>query len=122
VGNHTFDQFQSLNGNPDLADVQSSFPGYGSGQTPCTTSGAFGVGRVNCSNYLVEATGNTAFSIYNALQTSFTLRNLHNFTGIVSYTYSRTIDNTSEIFGTGGGGNTSAYAQDRSTRIVRNAA
>jgi hypothetical protein len=67
---------------------------------------------VNCSNYLVEATGNTAFSIYNALQTSFTLRNLHNFTGIVSYTFSRTIDNTSEIFGTGGGGNTSAYAQD----------
>ena len=112
VGNHTFDQFQSLNGNPDLADVQSSFPGYGSGQTPCATSGAFGAGRVNCSNYLVEATGNTAFSIYNALQTSFTLRNLHNFTGIVSYTFSRTIDNTSEIFGTGGGGNTSAYAQD----------
>jgi hypothetical protein len=112
VGNHTFDQFQSLNGNPDLADVQSSFPGYGGGQAPCTTPGAFGAGRVNCSNFLVEATGNTAFSIYNGLQTSFTLRNFHSFTGILSYTYSRTIDNTSEIFGTGGGGTTSAYAQD----------
>jgi hypothetical protein len=112
VGNHTFDQFQSLNGNPDIADVQASFPGYAGGQAPCTTAGAFGVGRTNCSNFLVEATGNTAFSIYNGLQTSFTLRNLHNFTGILSYTYSRTIDNTSEIFGTGGGGNTSAYAQN----------
>jgi len=112
VGNHTFDQFQSLSGNPELAAVQASFPGYGGGQTPCTTPGAFGIGRVNCSNFLVESTANTAFSIYNALQTSFTLRNLHNFTGIFSYTYSRTVDNTSEIFGTGGGGNTSAYAQD----------
>jgi hypothetical protein len=112
VGNHTFDQFQALNGNPDVADVQSAFPGYGAGTTPCTDPTAFGFTRTNCSNFLVEATGNTAFSLYNALQTSFTLRNFHNWTGILSYTYSRTIDNTSEIFGTAGGGTTSAYAQD----------
>jgi hypothetical protein len=112
VGNHTFDQFQSLNGNPELAAVQSSFPSYGNGQTACPDPTAFGYGRALCSNFLIENTGNTAFSLYNGLQTSFTLRNLHNFTGILSYTWSRTIDNTSEIFGTGGGGNTSAYAQD----------
>lgn len=60
----------------------------------------------------MNTTGNTAFSIYNALQTSFTVHNLHNWTGTVSYTYSRTIDNVSEIFSTGGGGTTVAYAQN----------
>ena len=97
---------------PDIAAVQAYFPGYGAGLTACADPNAFGYGRTNCSYAQVNTTGNTAFSIYNALQTSFTLRNLHNFTGTVSYTYSRTIDNVSEIFSTGGGGTTIAYAQN----------
>ena len=56
--------------------------------------------------------GNTAFSIYNSLQTNVTTRNFHGFTGTVQYTYSRTIDNTSEIYPTGAGGNTLEYAQN----------
>jgi len=112
VGNHTFHQFQSLNTNPDIAAVQAYFPGYGAGLTACTDATAFGYGRLNCDYNQVNTTGNTAFSIYNALQTSFTLRSLHNWTGTVSYTYSRTIDNVSEIFSTGGGGTTIAYAQN----------
>jgi Carboxypeptidase regulatory-like domain len=112
VGNHTFHQFQSLNANPDIGDVQAAFPSYGSGQTVCTDPTALGFNRTNCSYSLVQTTANTAFSIYNALQTSFTVRNLHNWTGTVSYTYSRAIDNVSEIFSTNGGGTTSAYAQD----------
>jgi hypothetical protein len=112
VGNHTFGQFQSLNTNPDILDVQSSFPNYGSGTTPCTTATAPGYTRPNCDNFLIETVGNTAFSIYNSLQSSLTIRDFHHWTGTASYTYSRTIDNTSEINSTASGGNTSAFAQN----------
>jgi hypothetical protein len=112
VGNHTFHQFQSLNTNPDIGDVQASFPGYGAGQPVCTDPTALGYNRPNCNYFLVQTTANTAFSIYNGLQTSFTARNFHNWTGTFSYTYSRTIDNVSEIFSTLGGGTTIAFAQN----------
>jgi hypothetical protein len=112
VGNHTFRQFQALNTNPDIASVQASFPAYAGGQTPCTDSTANGYGRVNCGYSLLDTVANTAFSNYDGLQTSFTARNFHHWVGTVSYTYSRTIDNTSEIFATGSGGNTSNFAQD----------
>jgi hypothetical protein len=110
VGSHTFGQFQSLNTNPDIADVQSAFPGYGGSY--CTDTTAAGYGRPNCSYDLVDTVGNTAFDIYNSLQTSLTVRNFHHWTGQASYTYSRAISNTSEIFSTFGGGNTNAFAQD----------
>ena len=112
VGNHTYDQFQSINANPDILDVQSAFPNYGGGTTPCTDPSAPGYTRPSCSNFLNLQVGNTAFSIYDGLQTSLTVRDFHNWTGTVSYTYSRTIDNSSEIFGTGSGGNTSAISQN----------
>ncbi|MGA2537502.1 MAG: hypothetical protein ABSF53_15900, partial [Terracidiphilus sp.] len=112
VGNHTFDQFQALNSNPDILDVQSVFPSYGTGTAPCTDSTAPGYTRLNCNNSIVETTGNTAFSIYNGLQSSLTVRDFHHWTGTASYTYSRTLDNASEIFSTGSGGTTSALAQD----------
>ena len=112
VGNHTFDNFQAVNANPDVLDVQSSFPNYGSGVNACTDTSASGYTRPNCNYWLVLQDGNGAFSIYNGLQTSLTIRNFHNMTGTASYTYSRTIDNTSEIFSTGAGGNTSSIAQD----------
>lgn len=112
VGVHTFRQFQALNTNPDIADVQKYFPTYGQGLPICTDASARGLGRENCNYGLVETTANTAFSIYNALQNSFTVRNFYNWTGTVSYTFSRAVDNTSEIFSTDGGGNTVAFAQD----------
>jgi hypothetical protein len=112
VGSHTFDQFQALNTNPDILDVQSGFANYGSSPSVCATSGATGYTRENCDYGLVDTVGNTAFLIYNALQTSMTVRDFHHITGTASYTYSRAISNTSEIFSTGAGGNTSAYAQD----------
>ncbi len=112
VGNHTFDQFQALNANPDILDVQSAFPSYGAGQTVCTNSSALGYTRPNCNYGLFFEDANTAFSIYNGLQTALTVRNFHHWTGTASYTFSRTIDNVSEIFSTGAGGTTSALAQD----------
>jgi hypothetical protein len=116
VGSHTFDQFQSLNTNPNILAVQSAFSNYGAGISPCTTptdpTNTTALGRENCDFGLIDTVGNTAFMIYNSLQTSLTVRNFDNISGIASYTYSRAISNTSEIFSTGGGGNTSAFAQD----------
>jgi hypothetical protein len=112
VGNHTFDNFQAVNLNPDILDVQSSFSKYGAGYNVCTDSSAVGYTRPSCNNWLELEDTNGAFSIYNGLQTSLTVREFRNWTGTVSYTWSRTIDNTTEIFATGAGGNTSEIAQD----------
>jgi hypothetical protein len=117
VGNHTFDNFQQYNANPDILGVQTSgFPNYGAGTSVCTSmpggTPANGYGRPNCNYNLVTETGNTSFLIYNGLQTSFTIRNFHNWSGTVAYTWSRAVSNASEIFSTGFGGATSAYAQD----------
>jgi len=113
VGNHTFDNFQASNANPDVLDVQNAgFPSYGAGTTVCTNTSANGYTRPNCDYNAVTETGNTAFLIYNALQTNFTVRNFHNWTGTLGYTWSRGISNASEIFSTGTGGTTSAYAQN----------
>ena len=113
VGNHTFGQYQALNTNPDILDVQSAFPSYGSGKPICTDPKAPGYTRPDCSHGLVQTYDNTAFQIYNALQASLTTRNLHGWSGTASYTYSREIDNASEFAGTGNGGGTiSAFAQN----------
>jgi len=112
VGNHTFDNFQQFNANPDVLDVQSSFSNYGSGISLCTNPSANGYTRPNCNYNLITETGNTAFLIYNALEASLTVRNFHNWTGTAGYTWSRGISNASEIFSTGFGGTTSAFAQD----------
>jgi hypothetical protein len=115
VGNHTFGQFQSLNTNPDISAVQAAFPGYGSTVSPCSTAAGpapTNPYQPNCNYFTVDTVANTAFSIYNGLQTSLTVRNFHHWTGTASYTYSRAIDNVSEIFSTGSGGTTNAFAQD----------
>jgi hypothetical protein len=112
IGNHTYGNFQSLNSNPDIGDVRTFFPNYGAGLPACATATAPGFNRPRCPNSLLQSTGNTAFSIYNALQASLTFRNFRGWTGTASYTYSRAIDNVSEILSTGLGGTTSAYAQD----------
>ena len=113
VGNHTFDNFQALNTNPDILDVQSAFPSYGKGISLCTDPTANGYTRPNCAYNAVDTESNTAFSLYNALQTTLTVRDFHHWTGSVAYTYSRTIDNASELFSYySSGGNTNAFAQD----------
>jgi outer membrane receptor protein involved in Fe transport len=122
VGAHTSGDFQSVNGNPKLSTVLASFPGYFGNITPCATSTlpAFpavsstnsDVGRVNCGSTNVRIRTNTAFEIYNGLQTSFNTRNYKGLTANLSYTWSRTVDNASEIFGTFGAGVTSAFSQN----------
>ena len=116
VGNHALGQFQELNGNPALAPLisagfQKVIP---AGLTPCSnpSSPGFGGGYANCNFTNVIEYANTAQSNYNGLQSELRIANWHGLTATASYTYSKTIDNASEVFSTLGGGNTLAYAQD----------
>ncbi len=113
VGNHTVALFQALNGNPTLEPLASAFPSYVSPGALCQDPTAPGFQTLNCNvGALQAAVGNTAFSNYNSLQTNVTTRAFHGLTGTLQYTYSRTIDNTSEILPTGSGGNTLEFAQN----------
>jgi hypothetical protein len=99
VGDHTVGNFQTINGNPLL----TSLPALPSGVTPCTTAGAAGVGRENCDFSLLRVRTNGSFSIYHALQNELKVQNFHNMTLNVAYTWSKAIDNVSEIFASNGG-------------------
>jgi hypothetical protein len=128
TGNHTIGNFQSLDGNPYLAPVATDFPSVIAPSALCTTANSTlpdhaDVGHLYCGSTNLRLRANTAFSLYNSLQTKLTTRSYHGLTGDFGYTYSRTIDNSSEIFGTFGGGNTEAFAQnplnsDRPERAV----
>jgi outer membrane receptor protein involved in Fe transport len=116
VGNHAVGQFQELNGNPALgplinAGFQNVIP---SGLTPCATPGTPGFtnGNVNCNFTNVIQYANAASSNYHGLQNELRVANWRGITATASYTYSKTIDNASEVFSTLGGGNTLAYAQN----------
>lgn len=113
VGNHTSKLYQALDGNPSLNFLAASYPNYISPSALCQDSTAPGFNTQNCNvGALQSEVGNTAFSIYNSLQTNLTTRAFHGLTGTLQYTYSRTIDNTSEILPTGAGGNTLEFAQN----------
>jgi hypothetical protein len=117
AGNHTSGNFQTLDTNPFLGPVAQDFPSVVAPSSICTAAnstlpGQVDVGYLHCGETNVRTRANTAFSIYNGLQTSLTIRNYHGVTATAAYTYSRTVDNSSEIFGTFGGGNTSAFAQN----------
>jgi hypothetical protein len=140
VGNHGENLFQSVNGNPyvgcgDPGCVNpitggGEFPGLAdgiadgffpasllpSGFTPCPAASAVvssSIGRANCDEGRVRTRTNTAYSDYNGLQTEFRTTNLWNqLTMKTNYTWSKTTDNVSEIFGTFAGANTVAFSQD----------
>jgi hypothetical protein len=116
VGNHGVHEFQELNGNPALgplinAGFQNVIP---AGLTPCATSGTpgFQAGNVNCNFSNVIQYANTASSNYSGLQSELRIGGWRGISATASYTYSKTIDNASEVFSTLAGGNTLAYAQN----------
>ena len=116
VGNHGVGQFEVRNGNPALgpliaAGFQNVIP---ASLTPCTTTNAPGAaeGYVDCNRTNVITLGNTGFSNYNGLQSRLSIEHWHGITAGVSYTWSKTIDNISEIYATGTGGNTNNFAQN----------
>jgi hypothetical protein len=87
---------------------------------PCTTvesAGppvvfAPGVNRINCERVNVRERRNAAFSFYNGLQTRFDVKGWHGLSATFNYTWSKAIDNTSEIFSTFAGGGTVADSMD----------
>src|SRR6266581_6250002 len=116
VGNRVVGNFQTVNANPSLAGlIDNGFSSFiPSGVTPCATSGTpgFATERADCSFTNVRNRENTAFSTYHGLQSELKLRNFHGLSGGFSYTFSKTLDNASEIFSTFSGGNTVAGAQN----------
>jgi len=120
VGNHAERLFQSVDGNPFIADLQASFPNLvPPGVTPCPATQQIGpgagtdVGRVTCGNGVIRQRTNTGFSNYNGVQVEYRANNLmKQLTLRTGYTYSRTLDNVSEIFSTGVAGNTVAFPQN----------
>jgi len=112
VGNHQIGNFQSLDANPDMLGTAQAFPTLINPSQFCTTPGAIGYGRTSCGNGNIRLRANTAFSNFNALEFKAETRNWHGLIATFNYTYSRTIDNSSEIFGTFGGGNTVTFAQN----------
>jgi len=116
VGNHVVGNFQTINANPALAGlIANGFSSFiPAGVTPCTTPGAPGqsTGRADCNFRNERIRENSAWSRYNGLQSEFRVQNWHGLTGAGSFTWSKTLDNSSEIFSTGAGGNTVAGAQN----------
>ncbi|HWH59835.1 MAG TPA: hypothetical protein VN682_19550, partial [Terriglobales bacterium] len=117
VGNHGSQLFQTINANPFIGDLATQFPNLvPAGLTPCPASQAFdanAVGRINCNQGVLLSRANTGFSNYNALQSEFRANNLFKqLTVRAAYTFSKTLDNSSEIFPTFAGGNTIDVAQN----------
>jgi hypothetical protein len=117
IGNHAYRLFNIANGNPFIADLQRDFPSaVPAGLTPCPAGQAFdpiAVGRVNCNEGLQGVFGNGGFSRYDALQVQFRTNNLfHQLFLTTGYTWSKTLDNTTDVFATLRGGNTSDIAQN----------
>jgi hypothetical protein len=108
VGNHGGKLFQSVNANPYIADLAADYPNL----IPAGVTVAAN-GRVDGNYGLVRKRTNTGYSDYNGLQTQLRANRLWSqLTLTTSYTYSKTTDNVSEIYGSGGGGNTTAFAQN----------
>jgi hypothetical protein len=116
VGNHGVGNFQTINANPLLCTVTAGactgglevqFPqAIPSGITPCLTSASGStttLGRANCNFALVRTRNNGAWSEYNGLQNELKVRAFHNLTADFAYTFSKALDNTSEIFSSTGG-------------------
>ncbi|RXS97715.1 TonB-dependent receptor [Silvibacterium dinghuense] len=109
VGNHGGDLFQTINANPYLEGLAEAFPSaIPSNVTWSTTNG-----REDGSSYIIRQRTNTGYSDYHALQSELRANDLfHQLMFSAAWTWSKTTDNSSEIFSSGEGGNTSAIAQN----------
>ncbi len=117
VGNHGVGNFQTINANPQICTVTAGactgglavqFPqAIPAGVTPCLSNSATGsdtsLGRINCNFTLERLRNNGAWSVYNGLQNEVKIRAFRGLTADVAYTFSKALDNTSEIFSSTGG-------------------
>ena len=129
VGNHSVGNFQTVNSNPLILSC-SAFTGdtctgtasglavqapqyIPTGVTPCAPSGATAGsgstasrGRPDCNFTLVRTRNNGAWSTYHGVQNELKIRVFHGLTADVAYTFSKALDNTSEVFASTGGNST----------------
>jgi hypothetical protein len=113
VGNHTIGNFMTVNANPRITELAADFPTLlPSGITPCTTAGSPGLGRVDCNRSLVRERTNAAYSIYHSLQQEIRVQNWHGLSSGMNWSWSKALDNVSEIFSTLAGGNGVAASQN----------
>lgn len=134
VGTSIRDQFQTVNGNPSLRLLQNIAQCFGKSAGTFTSGNTIGSaasstaaacdnlgyrtnpglnddGRVIAGQGITRLRTNGASGSYHGLQTRFDTR----FSDIVfnaNYTWSKTIDNASEIFSSFGGGQTVAQSQN----------
>ena len=117
VWTHGTGLFANANGNPYINNLINgfsvgpfNFPGFPTlappGAHPLTAAACPGVADNNaaCAGRLIDAgingsRTNTAVSTYNALQVHYQARILNQLTLGASYTFSKALDNASEIFG-----------------------
>ncbi|HLQ77193.1 MAG TPA: hypothetical protein VK210_07550, partial [Terriglobia bacterium] len=117
VGNRASKLFRATNGNPYIADLKANFPTrIPSTLVPCPSPSAAipsATGRVNCQEGVVQRVDNSGHSRYNALQLEYRIINIRKQLTIRGgYTWSKTLDNASEIFSTFGAGNTITFSQN----------
>lgn len=112
TGNHTIGLFQSLNANPLMLPTAQVYPNTISPSIFCADPTQIGYGRTNCAQTRVRERANTSFSIYNGVGFTATTHNYHNLTATLAYTFSRAIDNSSDVYSTLEGGNTVTFAQN----------
>jgi outer membrane receptor protein involved in Fe transport len=141
VGSRIVGQFQTINGNPDVRalnraayctglDPGAFTNGFVGGDLPasraaaCTGSGfnsrgldatgnrITGSGRLDPNLGVTRLRTNGATSTYNGMQMRFDTRLSNNLSATVNYTWSKTIDNSSEIFASGAGGQGAADPQN----------
>ena len=129
VGNMGTNLYQTVDGNPYLGTtapgkngllqdfpnlVLNAYLNHALRHDPQVGPGAGSdVGRVACGLGVVRARTNGGFSAYHALQTEFRANNLFKQMQLrVGYTFSKNLDNVSEIFATGTAGNTLFAAQN----------
>jgi hypothetical protein len=117
VGNRGTNLFQTINGNPDVSGLAAAFPNLvPAGVTACPAANAVttaAIGRENCNLGITRTRNNGGYSSYNGAQVEFRANQLFKQLTIRSaYTFSKTLDNVSEIFSTGAGGNTTFAAQN----------
>jgi len=103
VGNKTVGQYQTINANPIISTIPVAL--RPSGVTPCANATAPGFNRLDCDFSLVRTRVNGASANYNGLQSRVDISNWHGLVLGASYTWSKAMDNTSEIFASGGGAN-----------------
>jgi hypothetical protein len=112
VGNHQVGNFQSTDGNPYLLPLQQSQFSQFVPVGLCADTTAPGYGRPDCTHANVRTRTNGAFAEYNALEARLTTKSYRGLTSELNWTYSKTIDNASEIYSTFAGGNSITFSEN----------